>query len=464
MVEKSIDYLARNIESTFLGMKLMFGDNMTLTEKIVVSMTLFSGFLLNVLYYPKGTLLGFIVGLFLVTTFVHGIPFAYRELRIRRIQKAYRHNVVFLDDEIRDMTSIKPNTAELDTHIPRHLATNEESYVNYREALNVLKERLTPYIGGGVRSEISVKEDLERFRSVINTASFKMNDVFSCTDYQVNPNTETWLNEHVPEVIRSATSKLDFLKETLDVLMKERMAIKSGVEGEESVREYLKDFEDMLLPLYGTRFQAEKGTVENDALLFTETGIYSLEIKNIGASGDKTIRITKDGLWYEKFKSSDWKRSERDAIFDQVNRHTALTETLIREKFGRESKYMVKSIIIIPNKNLKIENESSFHIIRPSQIVSLIREMDVVLTHDECVAVSDFVKSKDIGQARYEHLDALAYVKKIVETYESLQRDCEFLKRTFIIQETYVERVTQNNLHELLRLKYLNCDNARSVI
>ena len=464
MIEKSIEYFARNIQSTFLGVKLMIGDDMTLTEKIVVSLTLLSGLVLTVFYYPKGTLPGFIVGLFLVTTFIHGIPFAYRELRIRGIQNAYRNNVGFLDDEINEMTSIKPDTTEVDTHIPKHLATNEESYVDYKKALNMLKERLTPYIESGVRSEISVKEDLERFQSIINTASFKMNDVFSCTDYQVNPNTETWLKEHVPEVIRSATSKLDFLKVSLDVLMNERMAIKSGVEGEESVREYLKDFEDMLLPLYGTRFQAEKGTVENDALLFTETGIYSLEIKNIGASGDKTIRITKDGLWYEKFKSRDWKRSERDVIFDQVNRHTALTETLIREKFGRESKYMVKSIIVIPNKNLKIENESSFHIVRPSQIVSLIREMDAMLTHDECMAVRDFVKSKDIGQARYEHLDALAYVRKIVEIYESLQKDCEFLKRTFIIQETYVERVTQNNLHELLRLKYLNCDNARSVI
>lgn len=463
MKNNIIQFLVRNGMSILRGLRMTKDQHFSFREQVLFIGVLITAFILNLIFQPYGDFSELFWG-FLAWVFItNGMVFAIREYLIYRKESEYRKRVSSLGHHLYNLDKTKPEIIEVQEEIPTCHKTNDEAYLQYKNDLNRLKEGIQPHTTTDIVSEISVMDELKPLKEVLSTASYKVNDVFGCPHYQVKLELEDWLMKNTLPVIDSANQKLEFLKKALEELKNARMAIKTGVEGEMMVLDYLEDFKDTLLPLNGIRFQSDKGTVENDVLLFTEQGIFSLEIKNIGANGYKVVKISKDGLWYDK-GYHDWIRSDKDKIFDQVNRHTALTERLIGESFGFKDKYQVKSMIVIPNKNLEIENESIFNIVRPNQIVPLIREMPKVLTREECLELQKFFISKDIGQAKFEHLDSGKLVSEILRVFESLVQDCEFLKSTYLIQETYVEHVTNNNIGKYLRWKYLNYNSTRSVI
>lgn len=456
-------YFIRNGKSVLRGVGMMAGSQFTLMEKVTFIAIVISGFILNLFFQPYGDLSDLFWGFFIWVFLANGAIFAFREYLIFQKEKEYRKRVGSVGETLYEIEKSKPATISIQSELKTTWKTNEEAYRQYKEDFNRLRNGIQEHTTNEIKSEISIKEDLNRFSNIVSTASFKINDVFNCPTYQVKPELEDWLMKNALPVVDSANEKITYLQHSLEELKNGRMSIKTGVEGEILVENYLDDFKETLLPLYGVRFQSEKGTVENDVLLFTQQGVFSLEIKNIGASGNKAVKISKDGLWYEK-GYYDWKRSDRDKIFDQVNRHTALTERLIGQKFGFEDKFQVKSMVVIPNKNLEIENESIFQIVRPNQIIPLIREMPAILSKEECLELQQYVKSQDIGQAKFEHLDSEFIVNEILAVYESLMEDCAFLEKTYVVQETYVREVTNNDVGKYLRLKHLNCDESRSVL
>lgn len=456
-------YFIRNGKSVIRGVGMMMGNEFTLKEKATFIAIVIAGFILNLSFQPYGDLSDLFWGFFIWVFIANGAIFGLREYLIFQKEKEYRKRVGSIGETLFDIEKEKPASDEINAELKTTWKTNEDAYHQYKADFNRLRDGIQAYTEHDIKSEISIKEDLNRFSDIVNTASFKINDVFNCPTYRVKPELEDWLMKNALPVVDSANEKIKYLQHSLEELKNGRMSIKTGVEGEILVEEYLDDFKETLLPLYGVRFQSEKGTVENDVLLFTQQGVFSLEIKNIGASGNKAVKVSKDGLWYEK-GYYDWKRSDRDKIFDQVNRHTALTERLIGQKFGFEDKYQVKSMVVIPNKNLEIQNESIFQIVRPNQIIPLIREMPVILSKEECIDLQRYVQSQDIGQAKFEHLDSEFIVNEILAVYKSLVEDCAFLEKTYVVQETYVREVTNNNVSRYLRLKYLNCDESRSVL
>lgn len=432
-------------------------------EMIWLLASLITGFILNIVFLPPATILDFLFGIFKWVIVVNLLIFLYREVRIYLTELEYRSLVDSVHPELLELEKSKPKEIDVNHQIPTVWKTNEDAYHQFAEDLKRLRENIVSPQGMSIVSEVSVKDEVSSLSHVIGNASYYSKSVFDTQTYRVRPEIEDWMMRHVFPTVDSAKEKVKFLNTSLEALQNSRMAIKKGVEGEMFVIDYLDDFKETLLPLYGVRFQTEKGTVENDIMLFTQHGIFSLEIKNIGSSGDKSIKISKDGLWYEK--SGDyWRKSDRDKIFDQVIRSTALTEKLLCEGFGQDDKYQVKNIIVVPNKNLEIENESSFQIVRPNQIIPLIREMPSILTKEECEKLHAYVKAKDIGQAKFEHVDSKALVTEIIRVYESLIEDCRFLEESCVAGRSYATHINKQNLQVYRRLKYLNCDTRRSVL
>src|SRR5690606_35651455 len=160
-----------------------------------------------------------------------------------------------------------------------------------------------------------VQDDISGIRSFIkermqlaNALKKRLAQIEKSSEFKPNKDIQKWIDKtnHYLEV---ASPK--FFEDTLayaESIQQRRNGIHRGIVGEREVMKYLQNFEDEFQPLYGVRFQSEKGTVENDALLFTERGIFSLEIKNIMSSGNQKLKVTRDGMAYE-WRKDKWEPS-----------------------------------------------------------------------------------------------------------------------------------------------------------
>lgn len=454
--------IKRAFTSTFYKILRVIKGTASDDEKVKVIGLSVIGFFISMLLFDGGGLSNFVF-LFIVWSFaLNMIGFFFREQKIRKRESVYR-------DRVKDAYSILKESEKIQAGEPVEgdgkrvvMLTNEDAYYAYTENFGRLKEGIQEKTENEIVSEVSISEELKGIKGKISDASFRINDIFNCPHYQVNPSIEDWLYKNGLPKVEDAQEKIQRLEGALEEFKNGRMRVKTGFEGELRVKEFLDDFEETMTPLHGVRFQSERGTVENDSLLFTPQGIFSLEVKNIGQSGDKKIKITNDGMWYE-WKYNKWIKSDRDKIFDQVNRHTALTEKLLREQFGADERYHIKSIIVIPNTNVEIINESKFHVVRTNQLVSLIRENPSILTLEERLALKAYVASKDIGQGTFEFYSPTELVDTILALYESLEADVEFLSGIYDVQQTYVKQVNDQKISEYLNWKHRNMDTTRSV-
>ena len=271
--------------------------------------------------------------------------------------------------------------------------------------------------------------------------------------FQTNEDVRKW-TKRVEPYLQFATP--DFYKDTvkiIELIEKERNAIYLGVTGERRVADYLQGFADELNPLYGVRFQSKKGTVENDVLLFTTRGVFSLEIKNIMSKGNQKLKVGRDGQTYE-WRNGDWKSSSHTKIFDQVNRHTVLTEKKLAEKFTDKLETEVRTIIVIPNENVEIFNESHFEIMRPSQIHAYLRKEPIRLTEELAEQMREFMEKQDMGQGKFTFPDIEAYSEALQIRMKFINTLTELVGVSQDIRDIYHKY--KNEIHSLNSVQIQN--------
>lgn len=241
--------------------------------------------------------------------------------------------------------------------------------------------------------------------------------------------------------------------EHMQYIRNRRNALKLGLDGEMTVEHELLNFFDRERMLFGNRFKTiSDGNVENDILVFTESGIYSLEVKNIMSSGERYIRISKDGLWYFKTnEDASWKYDEKSTnIFSQVNRQIYHTEKLLKTRLNR--KVSLKSIIVIANDNVVIENESTWVIVRPNMLYSLMKPDSGTLIYDDAdlFKMIEVLKNENIGEGKFEVIDFSESVNEIKYTLNFYSKFIEFSKRTIALVDNqnldYRSQVTNDEL------------------
>lgn len=258
----------------------------------------------------------------------------------------------------------------------------------------------------------------------------------------------TFIREsNLPESFQQALIHPRPLVDTLDA-MKVRsyemngqyMALSAGIEGERVVIEELDKYADSYTTLYGNRIAYdERHTIESDALVFSERGIFTVEVKNIKSKGDQYIKISKDGVWYaRRSQTEDWQVDEYSSkIFDQMNRQVYGSQKFIYDQTGE--RLTVHPVVVIANANAKIENETDWVVIRPNQLYTVISRGPDQLSPETCESLRNLFKAHNLGQKAFKHLD---YMKE----YDHLLQNMLFI--THVSNALQVMLSTYNDMEK----------------
>lgn len=201
---------------------------------------------------------------------------------------------------------------------------------------------------------------------------------------------------------------------------KQRMnVVRSGVVGENRMDKELISFSrnNEFYYLKNAVLQYNGKSFETDFLIVSKHGIFSLEVKNIGANGNLTIRIAPDGQWLKILGNGD--KVPMQDVSSQVNYHISMTEGLLQEYKRQKGKELpeVKPVIIIANNNVMLDNQANLPIYRVSQFIHEMRSLPVVFNEQEMKEIYNWFTQFEVEQKSYEVLD---YNTKLIEVYETL--------------------------------------------
>ena len=341
--------------------------------------------------------------------------------------------------------------------------TNEEAFSHYEAIFPRLVELTKELVPNEHNTLYAMKDFIRWQKDRENETKWRYNEMMDETLYRKNVHTKSWLRKVTPYYDTLRPEFFDETIEMVDRLQKERDANRKGVLGERQVAEYLKGYEAEFLPLYGNRFQSDEGTVENDVLLFTARGIFSLEIKNINGTGKQKLKITRDGQWFE-WKKNEWVKSNNAKIFDQVNRHTLLTEKKLSEVFSNLHEVEIKPLIVIPNDNVEIINESQFELVRPSQIPAYIRNQPIRLAQEQAAKMREYINQSDIGQGKFAFIDAHAYAEEIERRIAYLVEQEKVFGKVIRMRELYIKTCRNQTIDSLRFERFLNMRTDKPII
>lgn len=177
----------------------------------------------------------------------------------------------------------------------------------------------------------------------------------------------------------------------------------AGNRGEERVENELKMLSEYCSYLSNVRIEVDGQSVETDNIIFSPNGIFILEVKNFSESGSYSLKIAKDGQWQRVYANSVQPMKDVTA---QNNRHIFLKERLIREQwtllYGEAApKIQLRTLIVIANDKVMIENESDIQVIRISQIYHQIQKFNDNLSQDTLNKVKSIIQSNRLPPKVY---------------------------------------------------------------
>lgn len=399
----------------------------------------------------------------------------------RRIEMQERRKQATLDlskriQDMKDLGDVSERYGRLDqwfenVHPKKSYMTNDEAYQMLRRE----KERFRRF--GGEQTLLTVvgeSEDDVANRGALEDVASQVQDVLRIASHttlrwEEEGAEKTAFFEHLAQrglkvstegncldeaLYKEGLRRASKIPNVLRDLQKDEAIISKGHEGEQIVTDEIDKFGKSLKALYGNRFDAgSDGTVENDVLIFTDGGIFSLEVKNIKSGGNQSIRISKDGRWSQKsHENGTWRIDEQSGkIIDQVNRHIYLTEQFLlshepelKQTYTKEQ-LQVHPIIVIANNRVTIENETSWQIVRPNQIFSLVRGKHILseAAQDELKALFE---AHDLGQKPFAHTH-------YGQVGASIERDLKRLLHVLLVREQW------NELYDLYVLSQESSEN-----
>lgn len=218
-----------------------------------------------------------------------------------------------------------------------------------------------------------------------------------------------YLRNNIPYFENITYMKLDelanYFKVRLNYLDDHYTPCSLGLEGEREVNKEL-DMHHNLINLKNIRVEVDGNSVENDNIILSPYGIFSLEVKNYGSSGNYSLLIEADGRWNRKYRNGE--TAPIDSASSQSTRHVAYLNRLINTSLNRDLNNFidVKDVIVISNDTVTIENHSSNQtILRKSDVYNFIRNNPVIFTQEELLEVKQILESNNLGPKKYEIMD-----------------------------------------------------------
>lgn len=196
-------------------------------------------------------------------------------------------------------------------------------------------------------------------------------------------------------------------------------SIRLGLEGEKRVNEELALYDDILINLPNVRFEVQGASVETDNFVLSPFGIFAIEVKNLGSSGNFKIKIEKDGRWLKVFKNSS---EVMKNITSQTYRHIGLKQKLINKelnKLGYSEYIQIKPLIVIANENVEIINESDVPVVRTSNIYHHISQFPKELDLETLSSIEKIAKENTLPPKEYEIENIMEYIKNTNDYLQS---------------------------------------------
>lgn len=270
------------------------------------------------------------------------------------------------------------------------------------------------------------RKDTENLLEKINE---KTNIVYNLTNETINKNISKAFNNVDYKQINSS-DELNTLKELIKLskmlvinynkiyneYKMDMIGISIGKQGEDLVNKNIEMYNHKLMNIRNTRFEIDGQSVETDNLILSKNGIFSLEVKNLGATGKYDIRVDKDGKWNKIEKN---KVLEMPNVTSQTYRHTALTEKLfIKElnKLGINKEITVHPLIVLANDKVLLDNQSDIKIIRTSNIYKEICNQNDNLSEELLQSLKQIILDNNLPAKSYQTIN----IVKSAETIDKL--------------------------------------------
>lgn len=182
--------------------------------------------------------------------------------------------------------------------------------------------------------------------------------------------------------------------------------LSKGMHGEDKVRDIIYQYDGEFKILRNATFSVEGNKIENDFIIVDESGINTIEVKDIGSSSEKLIIDKYDRV--SRVNKNNFEIENYDMI-QQSNRHLAYLNKFIDNKFTFD--VPVNSIIVIAS-NIKIINEGSSNIIGPNQIYNAIKLQNKIINQEQIKLVYKELSDNLIDNIKYSYIDYITVLNR----------------------------------------------------
>lgn len=227
-----------------------------------------------------------------------------------------------------------------------------------------------------------------------------------------------------------------------ELLKKDIMLLKYGLNGEEKVAFELKNSEIPMFVLHDIRLHYNDLVAQFDFIVITGQHIYCIETKNL--IGD--IEIDNEGNFYRLFKNKYGKVVKKEGMYNPITqneRHIKLLKKILIDN-GIIKTYPIKSLVVIANEKTVIDKSKA-----PQDVVNQLYRADNLIKK---------IKSEDeLAFKKNDRVNKLVALMReiadfILENHTPIKYD---LKKKYSI-ENNISNKTLENIREELKSYRLN--------
>lgn len=203
------------------------------------------------------------------------------------------------------------------------------------------------------------------------------------------------------EVFEELVEPYETYEEAISEFINDAKATIIGQAGERAVLQELGFFSNQMKILSNIRLEINGQSVESDIILVCATGIFAIEVKNLGSTGSYNIVIEKDGLWKKVMKNGRWK--PMGSVSQQNIRHLHGIEQIVNSKMGNSLDNWVSafSIIAFANDVVNIRNYSDNVVVRAIEIMKEVRNHPHCLNEQQIDQIAEILTKASLPAKKY---------------------------------------------------------------
>lgn len=259
----------------------------------------------------------------------------------------------------------------------------------------------------------------------------------------------------------------EYLKNRMHYLENSHQIAERGYNGEFRVKQELDKYKDYFINIENKCFNfkyidfiQENYTMECDNILITQRGIFIIETKNNGENSvyiDETtgktynkyvLHIESDGRWIFRDNSGGFKVLDKTPV-EQNRDHVLKLEKIINHHLGydkfNDNYIEIRSIIVMANKNIKIENDLDgiIDVCRPDAIFETVMKYpkNPIFTREMIQKIIDIINSYE-ATIHKPNLYSLVNVDKELNSLE------------YTLNNTIVDRTYFYDINRALKSYY----------